>query len=75
MTKPPRVEFDPNVRLGRFGTYVALADVHEQITEGTDVILYEPEEGIEVDAVFDYHEDELAYFSVDWASVRRTKED
>jgi len=68
-----RVEFDPNVRIHGNGTYVGFEDVRGVVQLGDDVLLYEPEEGIEVHGrvtMIDPSK-EIIYFSVDWQSARR----
>ncbi|KAB1110783.1 MULTISPECIES: hypothetical protein [Micromonospora] len=76
MAQLARVEFDPNVRVYGNGTYAGIEDVHGVVSLGDEVVLYEPENQIEVQAwvtEIDLHS-KLVYFKVDWSSLRAMEE-
>jgi hypothetical protein len=79
--EPRRVQFDPNVRTPTNGTYVSGHDFPgvtvgvnpSGVTAGDRVILFEPEEGIEVDGTVSGFSNtrEIVYVDVDWSGIRR----
>jgi len=67
-----RVMIDLNVRVHGNATYVGFEDVDGPIAVGDEVVVFEPESGlegsgriVEIDA-----DNELVYLSVDWAGLR-----
>jgi hypothetical protein len=74
MARKVRIEFDPNVRVYGNGTYASLnAVVDVTVHRGERVVLFESEEGIEVDAEVTTIDRaaNVVYFSVVWDSLRR----
>lgn len=74
MSRNVRIEFDPNVRVYGNGSYACLDDVATNLAIHQEVTLYEPEEGIEVNATVTMFEGNFVYFAVDWDTVRRYTE-
>ena len=71
-----RIAIDPNVRTRSNGTYVAFEDVPGEVALGDQVIMVEPESGLEVNAKvtdIDFRKN-LVFFAVDWSSARYSTE-